>query len=144
MEGIDGASSLTAIFGRWPTFHDAAVLRFQLSRGGPDEVGPSIEADVHVFEMTPEVAPSGHYVLRHHTLVTLRFGGMESLELAGFNNQNALMRLDIEDIRGQQLEGLNYRVSFDPAFGLSAGFLCRTIKVLGARPWDPASRQLAV
>jgi hypothetical protein len=134
---IAGAELLTSIFGYWPSFHDAEVVRFCAARTPTFTDGPAVEADVHVFEMTSEVAASGHYVLRRHTLVTLRFTGATEVRMAHFNNQNALMGLWIKDITERQLEGLRYEVGFDGSFGLDAGLLCRDVEVTAVRAWDP-------
>ena len=134
---IDNASVLVAVFGYWPSFHDAEVLAIRLDRSGVSG-GPELEADIHVFEMTSTVTPDGLYELRHHTLVTLRFEGVDELSLEGFNNQNALMGLQIEDISSRQLELLKWEVTFDAAFGLDASFLCRGIAVASAKPFNPS------
>src|SRR5262245_55576174 len=63
---IPGAEKVVSIFGRWPSFHDAEVVRFVLERSDPYANGPSIFADVHAFEMTSEIAADGTYVLKHH------------------------------------------------------------------------------
>jgi hypothetical protein len=54
---VENAAALTKIFGKWPTFHDAEVLRIVLDRAGDD--GPTIEAQIHVFAMTSRVDDSG-------------------------------------------------------------------------------------
>jgi hypothetical protein len=36
---VENAAALTKIFGKWPTFHDAEVLRIVLDRAGDD--GPT-------------------------------------------------------------------------------------------------------
>lgn len=53
MNVVENAAALEAIFGRWPSFHDAEVLRVALDRSGDD--GPTLELVVHVFVMTGEV-----------------------------------------------------------------------------------------
>jgi hypothetical protein len=143
LDGIQGSQLVTAIFGQWPSFHDSEVVSITIARSEPYDAGPTLEAEIHVFEMTSEVTPSGYYVLRNHTLVTLRFSGITSLELVDFNNQNVLMGLQIEDIRSHQLEGLPWRVSLDPSFGVSARFLCHAIEVRSAKPWTPPPRPFA-
>ena len=143
MTPIAGAEQLVAIFGYWPTFHDAEVVRFCLARSADFADGPLVEADVHVFEITDQVTPNGLLALRHHSLVTFRFTGVDSLQVSEFNNQNALWSLDIEDIRARQLELLAYEVSFSPSFGMNATFLCRTAEVLAVRKWDPDTRSPA-
>src|SRR5689334_12879841 len=92
-ELVSNAHALTQIFGYWPSFHDAEVLTMCLDRAGDD--GPSLEARVHVFEMTDQVDDRGFYVLRKHTLVTLRFADILLRNLRWFNHQNSLSGLGI-------------------------------------------------
>ena len=56
---IPGADDLIKVFGRWPSFHDAEVVRFLLERAAPPGAGPYIVADVHAFEMTDQVGTDG-------------------------------------------------------------------------------------
>src|SRR5258705_6613043 len=106
-ERIQGYERLTGIFGAWPSFHDAEVLRLELDRrGNSDQV--ELMADVYVFEMTSNVTDGGFYELRNGTLVSLRFHGIADLELSGFNGQNALFGLRLEDISHRQLGALKW------------------------------------
>jgi hypothetical protein len=134
---IANAEALTEVFGRWPSFHDAEIHCIRLDRGTAGS--PSLEADIHVFEMTADVAPDGYYVLKNHTLVTIRFGGIDQLELDGFNHQNVLLGLALRDISARQLDALKWEVQFDSSFGVGARFLCERISVLSAAPRGPQS-----
>jgi hypothetical protein len=136
MTDIPGADLVTSVFGYWPSFHDAEVVRIGLERTTDFGSGPSLTADVHAFEMTSEVDPRGYYVLRHHVLVSFRFDGVQQLQISNFNNQNAILGLGILDIRSRQLEGLHYEVGFDAAHGADVSFLCRSATVTGVRPWN--------
>ena len=62
---FENSSALESIFGRWPSFHDAEMLRVVLDRSGDE--GPTLEAVIRVFEMTSDVDPKGYYVLKNHT-----------------------------------------------------------------------------
>lgn len=84
---IEGAQRLTDIFGKRPSFHDAEILTRRLDRG---RAGPSLEIQIHVFLMTGSLDDRGHYILRYHTLATLRFSGIEMLELEDFKHQNVI------------------------------------------------------
>lgn len=143
MGEIANSEALTRIFGYWPTFHDAEVLRIRLDNheGQLDERGharmPSLEADIHVYEMTDKVTPDGFYELRHHTLVTLAFDGVADNELAGFSYQNALLELSLVDISDRQLEMLRWEIRFDASIGVSARLLCETVRVVSATPYEP-------
>lgn len=128
---IRNAEALTRVFGYWPGFHDAEVVRLKLDRGGGREADPSLEADVYVFEMTSEVGPDGTYVLRHRTLVTLLFEGIDGLEMTGFNQQNVLMCLTIaESGTREESADLTCEVTFEGSWGLSGRFLCRRVTVV--------------
>jgi Immunity protein 50 len=145
MEGIKNSAALTEIFDRWPSFHDAEVLRLRLDRGVDTDASlptgtPRLEADVHVFEMTDQVTPEGFYELRKHTLVTLAFYGIDQLEVREFNHQNALFDLALEDIRDRQLETLRWSVALDGSYGVEASFLCADVEVVSVRPFSPPRR----
>ena len=132
---ILGAELVTQVFGYWPSFHEAEVVRLELVRVAPYADGPDLLADLHTFEITNEVAPNGRLVLRHHVLVSFRFRGIDTLRLQDWNNQNVLMGLSIESIRERQLDVLKYEVCFDSSWGVHATFLCRSVEVEAVRPW---------
>ena len=138
---IKGSRLVTAVFGYWPSFHDAEVVRFELVRASPFADGPDVLADIHAFEITDQVAPSGCLVLRHHVLVSFRFRGVDQIRLEGWNNQNALFGLRIKDIRDCHLDVLKYEVCFDSSFGMNAEFLCRSVEVESVSPWEIDSEQ---
>jgi hypothetical protein len=102
-----------------------------------ETIKPTIEADIHVFEMTDHVTPEGFYELRKHTLVTFAFRGIEELELTSFNHQNVLFDLGLKDISDRDLEVLKWAVNFASSFGVEASFLCNEIAVLRVAPFDP-------
>jgi hypothetical protein len=135
---ITNSDALTGIFGTWPSFHDAEVLQIRLARDGVS--GPELEVQLHVFEMTANVTKAGFYELRNHTLATLLFSGVDQLCLEDFNQQNVLYGLTLTDISDRQLDVLKWEVSFDSSFGLSSQFLCETIEVLSAEPFNPGMR----
>jgi hypothetical protein len=137
MVEMSGAELLTRIFGRWPSFHDAEVVRLSLERTADFVAGPACEIDVHVFEMTPELDEQNHYVLRHHTLVTFRLEGLGESELGGFNNQNVLADLHIGALDRPPGDALKYELVLDPSYGVSARFACESVTVIAARAWNP-------
>lgn len=133
---VRNGSLLTDIFGGWPSFHDAEVVELRLDRSGPG--GVELEAKVHLFETTSETTSEGFYVLRNHTLATLRCAGIDQLSLEGFNHQNVLFDLSLVDISDRQLDRLRWEVSFDSSFGVAAQFLCETVAVINVEPFTPA------
>jgi hypothetical protein len=85
---IPGAQQLFDWFGYWPSFHDAEVLSIELNRAGPSKV------QVHTFAMTDQVDAKGFYVCDKHCIVTFVLRDLIAVQLAHFNDQNALSDLD--------------------------------------------------
>jgi hypothetical protein len=114
---IQNSHLLTDIFGRWPSFHDAEVLRIMLDRDEARLFGPYLQATIHLFEMTPQIDERGRYVLKNHVAVTFRFIEIYELKLEDFNHQNVLQGLSIYNVSDRQLERIKFEVSFDGIFG---------------------------
>ena len=142
---IEGRERVTAVFGHWPSFHDAEVMSLRMDRGaagaGPGS-GPTFDVILHAFEMTDQVAPDGFLVLRNHVLVHLRFHGVVDSQLGGFNQQNSLFGLRLEDIRSHGLEGIGLQVDLDASNGLNASFECHHAEVVSVLPCDKDGRPL--
>jgi Immunity protein 50 len=130
-EAVAGYEALVERFGRWPSFHDAEVLALRLDDGSRSDGRVSLEIDVHVFEITREIDAFGYLVLRHHTLVTLRFDGVSELELDTFGRQNALDALLLD------LDGAELTVGLPANNGLEASFRCESGTVVAVEPYEP-------
>ena len=141
-ERIENADAPTSLYGHWPSFHDAEIHRIVLDRGGDD--GPSLSADIHVFQMTSELSPprppEGHqyYVLKNHRLVTLRFHGIQLDELVDFNQQNVISEVEVAEIDPVENEGRQFRVSVGTSYGCAFELRCSRIVVSDVRPFDPS------
>jgi len=129
------SSNLESVFGRWPSFHDAEVLRLSLDRSG--EEGPTLDVVVHVFEMTTAIDAKGFYVLKNHTEVTLRFTHVVVSRLQWFNHQNVLSSLEVEELDPAAHEGRRFRVEMPSSYGLEAEFECRRAIVLNVQLFRP-------
>lgn len=129
-EPFEDSAKLEGVFGRWPPFHDAAVLRAVLDRSGTS--GPAFEVTIHVFEMTNEVDVDGFYVQRSHTEVTLRFDDIKELKLEAFNRQNVLAGLTVS--RFDRDGRARLRVAMPSSFGMDASFECARATVVHVRP----------
>src|SRR5262245_44189947 len=90
---IENAELIERIFGSWPSFHDAEIHHLAMTRDGSES--PRLDVTIHHWMMTEEIDPRGHYVLKHHTLSTLRFSGVTGLRMEDFNHQNVLRELEI-------------------------------------------------
>jgi hypothetical protein len=135
MANIENEKSLTDIFGRFPSFHDAEIVSIFLEREG--EGSPYLEAKIHLFESTNEVDSKGFYVLKNHTLVTFRFTCISLEYLKWFNHQNVLSHLDISEIEPEENDGCGFEVSMPSSYGCEALFKCRKILVAKVEPFRP-------
>ena len=131
LKGIENAGLIESIFGRWPSFHDAEIHDIVITRDC--DSGAQMDIKVHHWELTSEVDTTGHYVLRHHTLSTMRFIGISDLALIGFNHQNVLWDIEISEVAAP---GSGFAVSLPSSFGCEASFKCRQIRVLSATPYE--------
>lgn len=125
---IENEELLTNRFGRWPSFHDAEIVRAKFERQGDD--APYLECDIHVFEMTPEVDATGHYVLKNHTLVTIRFADIDLEDFTGWNHQNVLWNLVIASVEEDSDRPI--QVELPSTYGCYARLKCRSVKVIKA------------
>ena len=137
MSLIEHSDKLIRIFGRWPSFHDAEVLRLVLDRTGPE--GPTLDVHVHVFAATSDVDSTGHYVLKDHTLVILRFTEVAVESLQGFNRQNVLFGLSVSEIAPEAHDGRRLRVEMSSSYGVEAAFECKRAIVSDVKPYEAAA-----
>lgn len=144
VQNIHGGNMLVDIFGYWPSFHDAEVIWLKLDRTShtQERYRPTLEALIHVYEMTNEVDANGYYVLRNHTLAHLRFNGVAELYIEDFNYQNALMGLSLTDESDRQMQRVKWSVRFDSAFGVDASFQCYSVEVDSVVSCDKAGEPL--
>jgi hypothetical protein len=134
---VKGSEKLLAIFGRWPSFHDAEVMEIRLSRnpkgpGGKRDRRAELIARIHVWESTSELDSRGYYVLKNHTMVTVGFSDVQELKLEGFNHQNVIFGLTIQPVETANSNDSKFHVEFDPSFGVDAIFDCATVEILDA------------
>ena len=135
-ERIANREALEERFSGWPSFHDAEVLAVRLDNGDGSDGRPSVELDVHVFVMTREVNEDGKYVLRSHTLVTLRFEGVRDVELYYFARQNVLFEMTFEWLDDVD-DPARLKVDLPSSVGLEGGLRCERATVLAVEPFEP-------
>lgn len=149
---IQGVEKITEIFGRFPSFHDAEVLKIVLDRSGSGKFKPTLEALVWAWQMTSEVDENRRIVLENHCLVNLKFSEIANLSLQDFNHQNVINELVIEEVSDkhydlfksdneyakqwveQILKSHSFYVKFEYCHGVVADFLCKEITVLSVKP----------
>jgi hypothetical protein len=131
---IENSHLLTAIFGRWPSFHDAEVLNIALDRGERGAFDPSLEAAFRLYEGTSGMDQEGRYVLKNHVVVRIKFSRIVNLTLADFNQQNALGSLVIEHLSDRERDTVKFRVVFESIFGVKAKFHCESVRIESVEP----------
>ena len=136
---IKGSEKLLQVFGYWPSFHDAEIINLHLWRGNVDPERnlyqfPVLTLDVHHWELTKEVDAKGYFVLQHHTRTTLTFSDVQTVELNGFNQQNAILSLYIKRLERAEMPSPYFSVEVQAAFGLDASFTCLGVEVTSAAP----------
>ncbi len=114
---VPGSASFIDWFGYWPMFHDAEVVSCELQRAAASRVV------VHTFEMTKEIDANGFYVLDKHALVTFLLSGLQAVEVADFNDQNALWALALTKVEDQ------FVLTFDPSHGLSGKLAAKQLHI---------------
>ena len=126
---------LTDRFGRWPSFHDAEVVRVRLERK------PRVRAEfeIYAFQGTAEVDSKGYYKTVNHCVVTIAFEEISQISLADFNQQNVLSCLIIEFREG------HFEVVFQGIYGLQGRLACKDIVVADVRFFEggPEERRKA-
>lgn len=134
---IKNVELLTSAFGRFPSFHDAEVMQITLRRGDKQNpCAPELFAVIHCFNMVRQPDANGSY-LRNHHLVSIRFSGITDASLTGFNGQNVLWDLLVEDIVEPQEDETKYKVIFESTYGVGAEFKCAAITIEAVEPYDP-------
>jgi len=129
---IPGADRLVALYGRWPSFHDAALLSLSVSAEPGDPDAPTVTIRFALNGWSNDAPDRG-------ALATLVWREVEWLELSGADGQNWAWDMNVE----RQPDGL-WRTTIhgggaDTLQGLSTGgvVVARGLAVLDAR-FEPA------
>jgi Immunity protein 50 len=129
---ISGTEEVLAALGRWPSFHDAEVIRFSLSRGSiPEDKKSEAQLDVQVREYEPRYEGTAQYelVLIKNVLIRFLFEGVEGIQVDGFNFQNVINALHVQThgVGSEQ----QISVEVETIYGFGATWRCRSAKVAG-------------
>ncbi len=128
---IPGGPELLQWFaGRMPSFHDAEVLSLALDRDAASAI-----LRVHAFQMTPEVDARGYFICTRHVVVVFKLSWIETMELDGFNHQNAL-----DGLKLSRTDGGDVRLGLEPACGLG-GFIQAKELEIAIEPGIPTGSQ---
>jgi len=121
---VANAEKVTAIYGTWPTFHDAEVLSLHLDRGVIPTIEPFMLVRVWTFKVhRDQIDSHGYYRRADYSIVTFRFDRPDELSIDGFNHQNVLSCIDLKLVDGI------VHVVIDGIFGIHAAFRCSRVSV---------------
>lgn len=113
---VQGAEKVEELFGGWPRFHDAEVMRLELNREGP-----TLVMALRVFG--PNRGPVAEVLFTAERI--------HEVELGGFNHQNVLadLVLDVTERDG----AVSLHAALEGIFGLTGSFECDRLVVTSAR-----------
>jgi hypothetical protein len=125
---IKNVELLVNTMGQFPTFHDSEVLQIVLDRGDRKTIPANLLAKIRVLKLVSKDDGNGNYLWNKH-LVELRFFSIEKVALQGFNFQNVLFDLHIEEISEPLSNEMKYQVVFESSHGVEMEFQCSEVAV---------------
>lgn len=124
---ISGAENVIETIGFWPSFHDAEVISFLVSRALPDQ-GSATIAKLCVHYREHDAVGVGtadfEYVCQKSLLVELIFSDIHDLSLTDFNHQNVLESIDLK-----RLQDLSILVEIVSIWGIGGSIRCNQVAV---------------
>lgn len=146
---IKNSELLVNTIGRFPTFHDSEVVQLVLDRGEGETIWePFLLAKIRVMKLVNKDDGEGNYIWGYH-LVVLRFFNIDDVNLQGFNLQNVLFDLHIDEIPAPELTTTRYEVVFVSCYGVGMEFTCSEtiiesvgpLEIIKNQPVDDKTRQ---
>lgn len=129
---IPGTELVLSALGCWPSFHDAEVIHFRLSRGvTPDAKKSDAELDIQVREYEARHEGTAQYELvqSKNFVIRFAFAGVENVQVEDFNFQNVINSLSFDNETAEG--GERIRVEVESIYGFGASWLCSSAKVAG-------------
>jgi hypothetical protein len=126
---IKKSELLIEAIGRFPSFHDSEVAQIVLDRGeGLSPHSANLRAKIYVLKLLDKKGAEESRSWHRH-LVELRFSDIDDLSLRGFNQQNVLFDLQIEEFPATELRPVRFEAVFVYCYGVEAIFTCSEIVV---------------
>jgi hypothetical protein len=133
---FEGSAIVTNWFGHWPSLHDAEVLSASFRRGLDGTWLPRLCADMHAFQMTPEVDERGHFKCIKHCVIELRFHDVDNVELRNFTQQNVIDDISMSFTTTPD-QRIRIAVEFESLTEMELRFSCSKAEVVGLTPGIP-------
>ena len=130
LPSIPGTKEVVSALGWWPSFHDAEVINFSLSRGATANAKKSearLDVQVREYEPRHEGTAQCELVLIKNVIIRFAFAGVQNVQVEDFNFQNVINALHIqpEATEGQP----RLRVEVESIYGFGPTWLCSSAKV---------------
>lgn len=129
---ILNSEEVKAIYGYWPSFHDAEILSIKFTRGSPTKervAAVSIELNYWETKTINEGTLAFDFVLDKNNVITIEFSDLVDSSVSGFNFQNVIDELLIAKVP----EGVSAK--FISIYGAEVNILCGSVSVLSVRPY---------
>ncbi len=124
---IPGAELAIEILGYWPSFHDAEVISFSVSRGLPGVSSVSVAkmlVNVRDYKEVGAGTADYEYVCCNSVLIEFVFTDVRSLSLSDFNHQNVINAINIDSVADAQIS-----VEIDAIWGLGGVIGCASVTI---------------
>ncbi len=129
---VNNSCLVESIYGYWPSFHDAEILKIQFIRGlEAKEKKSSALVELNYWETKAinEGTSALDYVLDKNNIITIEFVGLSESSVNGFNFQNVIDEL----VLTKADNGIN--ANFVSIHGADVCFVCGTVSVVGVKPY---------
>lgn len=127
---IEGFEKVLAVLGLWPSFHDAEIISFAVSRALPLESGVSIaKLTVHVRQYAEVGAGTAEYELAivKSVLVNFIFHDVSDLSISEFNHQNVINSIKLKNTDFQGVPSIS--VDIESIWGFGGTLQCNSVAV---------------
>ncbi|AXI61583.1 hypothetical protein DLD99_14245 [Pseudomonas kribbensis] len=126
-ELIQGAGRMIGNIGFWPSFHDAEVISFSVSRP-LHHANSGTVAKLRIYYREHEVVRAGtavfEYCFRKSLLIELIFDGLQDSSLKDFNQQNVL-----DSIKFKRLQDSSIVAELLSIWGVGGVIRCNTVAI---------------
>jgi len=127
---VEGTEKVEKALGFWPSFHDAEVISFSVSRALPLDTNVCFaKLVVHVRQYAEVGAGTAEYALAivKSVLVNFIFNGVSDLSISEFNHQNVISSIKFKN--SESLDAPNISVDIESIWGFGGSLQCNSVVV---------------
>ena len=115
MERVPGGPAVIDWFGRVPQFHDAELLKIELSSIRNSTVL------IHAWNMTEVVGSDGHYLTDRHAVVTINLAEVSAINLSDFHQTGIIFGLELTDLQSET------QISWTSSYGVDGRIVAKEV-----------------